>query len=125
MAHPVNEVWTHQPAKVLHDLGRKLRKQPVTAIIAVNAIKFEASSVSSRFVSLFQNRYPRAPSLHQPESRAYAGRTGSQNHYLWASGKICLFLHHKVPVFHLIDNDIESVDHGAQHIRQFRDVPRG
>lgn len=110
MAHPVEEVRTHEPAKVLHDLGRKHSKEPVAAIVAVHAVEFEASGVSSRLVLLFENRHVGGPSLHKPEGCAYAGRAGSENHDVWASGKIYLFLHDKIPLFHFIQSDLESVD---------------
>src|SRR5208282_3172962 len=96
--------------KVLHYLGRKLRKEPVTAVVAVDAVEFEASGVSSQLVLLFENRHAGGPSLHKPEGCADAGGAGSENHDVWASGKIYLFLHDKIPLFHFINSDLESVD---------------
>ncbi len=108
MAHLEDEVWTEEPAKVIHGSGGKLGEEPMTAVVAVDAFEFEASCGSSRLALLFDHRHAGDASLHQPEGCANAGRAGSENDDVWASGKIQLFLHDKILFFHFIHNDSEE-----------------
>jgi hypothetical protein len=104
----VVEVRTQKPAKVIHDLRRQLGKEPVTAVVAVDAVEFEASGGSSRLVLLFENCHAGGPFLHKPQGCAYAGGAGSENHDVRASGKIYVFLHENIPLFHFIHSDFEE-----------------
>jgi len=66
VAHLEDEVWTEEPFKVLHCVRRKLGKEPVTAVVAVDAVEFETPGGTSRLALLFDNRYAGGSILHKP-----------------------------------------------------------